>query len=80
MLLESFLARLERPFAILGGPDAVAWAKANPRGLLVVILDEKAGPMTWRPEATFPYRGKTITVWDATTIIGSDGRVMGDRY
>jgi 4-amino-4-deoxy-L-arabinose transferase-like glycosyltransferase len=77
----NFLARLPRPLDILGGPDVVPWARAHPRGLLVVTLDADAMPQPWRPEASFPYRTKkAIVMWSAQSVIESDGRVMGDRY
>jgi 4-amino-4-deoxy-L-arabinose transferase-like glycosyltransferase len=75
----NFLARLHTPLTILGGPDVVSWAKANPGALLVVTRSADV-PTQWRPEATFPYRGKTIALWGATAILESEGRVMGDRY
>ena len=66
---------------ILGGPDVVSWARAHPRGLLVVTLDESVlSAMSWRPEAIFPYRSKRVVMWSAQTVLDSDGKVMGDRY
>jgi len=76
----NFLGRLRRPLAILGGPEVVAWAKANPTGLLLVPLSEASVPREWKPVAQFPDRDKTLTIWDAATVIESDGRVMADRY
>jgi hypothetical protein len=76
----NFLARLERPIAIVDGRDAVPWAKAHPNGLLLVTLDKRSGALPWRPRATFPHRDKTLTIWDAATVIESEGKVMGDRF
>jgi len=76
----NFLGRLTRPLAIVSGPDVVAWAKANPNGLLLVPLDPGAMPRDWKPVATFPDRDKTLTIWDAAAVIASDGKVMADRY
>jgi hypothetical protein len=76
----NFVARLRRPIETVDGKASVPWARDNPRGLLIVTLKEKAGDISRPPAATFPYRGKTLFIWDAAAVLESSGRVMGGRY
>jgi hypothetical protein len=77
----NFLGRLTRPLHIVDGLEAVAWARAHPRGLVVVTLDADKMEMPWRPAASFLYRTKkAIVAWNAPAVIESNGRVLGDRY
>jgi 4-amino-4-deoxy-L-arabinose transferase-like glycosyltransferase len=76
----NFLARLNHPIEIITGKEAVSWARDNPRGLLIVTLHEKAGGIARPPVAAFPYRDKTLFVWDAAAVLESGGHVMGGRY
>jgi hypothetical protein len=43
-------------------------------------LKDKPSDVAASPVATFPYRDKSLFVWDAADVLQSAGRVMGPRY
>ena len=78
----NYLARLTRPIEIIGGQEPLPWARAHPRGLLIVTARTgQAGQgLPWQPEAVFPFRGRSVVMWSAEAIVESNGRVLAGQF
>lgn len=66
-----FLGRLRTPLQVIEPEDAVRWARAHPRGELVLYGRGYARPgHGWAPQYTLASRGRTLEIWSSETFLG----------
>ncbi|MBF0251822.1 MAG: hypothetical protein HQL35_14465, partial [Alphaproteobacteria bacterium] len=62
-----FLGRLNAPVDVIDDMGLAAdWARAHPDGILIATLGAGEIPVSARPLAVRPYRGKVMATWEAT--------------
>jgi 4-amino-4-deoxy-L-arabinose transferase-like glycosyltransferase len=70
-----FAARLRRPIHATTKDDVIAWARANPEGIIVDYRSEDPATYPVRPPYTERYRGRHVILWPAAEI-NTHGRVL----
>jgi hypothetical protein len=77
-----FAGRLRQPFADeLGDAGAIAWARANPEGVVLRSYGRRAAlPADWpAPLHLGPWRGRLVAAWPAALVAGPRGaELMSD--
>lgn len=77
-----FAGRLREPFADeLGDAGAIAWARANPEGVVLRSYGRRAAlPADWpAPLHLGPWRGRLVAAWPAALVAGPRGaELMSD--
>lgn len=67
-----FVGRVERPFALIWDTGAAAWARENPRGVVVGAYDTWPVEGAGRPVAINASGGHTIVAWHAGQILSGE--------
>lgn len=70
-----FAGRLRRPIHATTKDDVIAWAKANPGGLVADYRNEDPATYPVQPPFAAPYRGRYVVLWPAAEI-NTHGRIL----
>ena len=69
----NYLGRLAHPVAEVRPAAALDWARANPRGALMVLYRMENFPTGPAPVYRQPKRGRQIAIWDAEQVLAQPG-------
>lgn len=73
-----FVGRVEKPFALMWDTGAAAWARENPRGVVVGAYDRWPVEGAGRPIATQASGSHTIVAWHASQVLAGEA-VLNQR-
>jgi len=75
-----FEGRLTKPIVELLSADPVAWAQANPRGVIIATYTNRAGfPLDWpTPIYVGAWRGRVLAMWAASRVVERGPELLSD--
>jgi len=74
-----FSGRLTRPIAALTKDDVLAWARANPGGLVVDYRRDDPATYLALPPFSYGYRGRYVVIWPAAEVNTHGRALFADR-